>query len=1416
MPSAPVRVLLTLSITCGAVLALSCSEDSKPPAPPAETEPPPFNAFDPTLTCPVGQVGWDFTTGGGISGEPFSSSPVRGIRIQKAWYAYNCANVAGFDFTSTTATLCDSKDQCDWFISTPTDLAHGCTKKAIVEWKCGVESPVYTLTIDNEARDQHLRPTCGGKMEIVSASYGYNCGVSGAVQTAQTDTMSDACNDYRRCTFDPNVVFGDPAVGCGKRMRVQYRCGSDNTLLTSETGQELVSFACPVLDAPDSPTVSVVAATYGQSCAGGLTVAQQAAHLGKVKDLCDGKVACAVLANNDNFGDPKAGCAKSLEVSYKCGSGTSTYKVSAAESGQAVLTCVTEASLANAGIKIVSGSFGDNCNAGLLGNQTTQVNQACAGKNSCTVGPQGGDPARGCGKTFAVKYRCGDNPTTFASVIAAEATGKTTTVSCAAPIYIRSATFGGNCNASFSGNLTSAVKGSCENTLGVCDYVVSYPYDPARGCGKTFVGTYTCGLDPTVRTVTRAAEATGQTVRFECPVLPPPPTVKTPKGCIPATCSGKTSRNADLACVSDPKLQDLSTFALTSIAISPAGEQSAFGGKIYANSAYYITGSFTHTGTPVNAPLALWATDVFKNKTTGVTTEGFACVLTNVNIQSDGKAGTKTTPLFSNIVSGDCFSQQSSWGDAANRLGMTEAAFRAAYSLAGNKLRASLDPTGKFYVKMARPNPPGFFYKPSIPWVDIIAYYAQTEVTGFTSTAFTFDANPPTVEVGVSTAKLNTAAVALELFSRQDDPSVDVDFTWYASGQHIMNPYAAIENSPTIGALPKGNNLWDRQLRGEVEIYPMGKPTETMSLSGTAGIPVKKALATGTTESAKLQLPRDVIERMFDDWKPYNAFGVRLCMRMNGLAKTAGKQCLPNITVNGLAWNACIGPNLTCQEAGTLAVSSRDAVQRPLEYQRANANVANTKNASSGDSRAKGNQMSGHQNECKVVGTKRTCTAVRANDNQNKGAFGSTYYATNQESHRAQDGGKASAGVDMSGELYGFQVLDMMDSQQEASNNLTASGGWEKPSITLNITPPWDLIIGSASLATKFDPYPIKPVVTKGRYANETGMGIGIGIEGALSFGPIPASIEASATAGISLTLAFTVKFVPENPYPCIGNRGSKCFELNTTRKSMADASGICNRKGGRLAEMITAADQAGITAAAAPAKDWVWLGGQTSFEFTSGKCSRPEYRGDAACLNAATVWYRWIGSDRVFGYISPTDKKGYVYPSAIPTTWIDFTRTIPNTQGIAFKEKTFLEDFYQTDARPFVCEYEAAKTVMYEGFEVRLKLGAGAGVGASICTPHSSLGLCLRVGINFVDASIQPGLTYDHFTLLDEKLQVFGTRGNTLVDIPWELRVLTGSVDAQLNFLFFNINWTVASFSGYRVAGGNLFKYNWPARQDY
>ena len=240
----------------------------------------------------------------------------------------------------------------------------------------------------------------------------------------------------------------------------------------------------------------------GRTARSGLTPTEQAAQLAKVGPLCDGKVACAVLAGLATFGnDPKPNCAKELEVAYKCGSGAATYRVKAHGRQQAVATCVTEESLALSGIRIVSASYGENCRGENAGNHTAAANKACFGRDAAGRPAEGRSRARlrqDVHRQVPLRERADD-------LLRLDRGGSRRQDH---RDQLRGAdlrSFGHLRRQlqppNTEGNSTVSLKGVCENRRGVCDYPVGLHYDPAGGCAKDFAATYTCGLDPTVRTV---------------------------------------------------------------------------------------------------------------------------------------------------------------------------------------------------------------------------------------------------------------------------------------------------------------------------------------------------------------------------------------------------------------------------------------------------------------------------------------------------------------------------------------------------------------------------------------------------------------------------------------------------------------------------------------------------------------------------------------------------------------------------------------------------------------------------------------------------------------------------------------------------------------------------------------------------
>lgn len=76
---------------------------------------------------------------------------------------------------------------------------------------------------------------------------------------------------------------------------------------------------------------------------------------------------------------------------------------------------------AAAPIKVVSGTYGRNCN-GKPGNATTALAKACDGHGSCdfSIDPAAlEDPSPNCNKDFAAEWKCGDGNVVYSAALSA-------------------------------------------------------------------------------------------------------------------------------------------------------------------------------------------------------------------------------------------------------------------------------------------------------------------------------------------------------------------------------------------------------------------------------------------------------------------------------------------------------------------------------------------------------------------------------------------------------------------------------------------------------------------------------------------------------------------------------------------------------------------------------------------------------------------------------------------------------------------------------------------------------------------------------------------------------------------------------------------------------------------------------------
>jgi hypothetical protein len=85
-----------------------------------------------------------------------------------------------------------------------------------------------------------------GNMQIVSASYGLNCGAPSGNVTTQ---LADFCNSTAICEYPIDVnKIGDPRRGCAKDYQVEYRCGgfglSKSASVSAEASGKVVRLQC--------------------------------------------------------------------------------------------------------------------------------------------------------------------------------------------------------------------------------------------------------------------------------------------------------------------------------------------------------------------------------------------------------------------------------------------------------------------------------------------------------------------------------------------------------------------------------------------------------------------------------------------------------------------------------------------------------------------------------------------------------------------------------------------------------------------------------------------------------------------------------------------------------------------------------------------------------------------------------------------------------------------------------------------------------------------------------------------------------------------------------------------------------------------------------------------------------------------
>ncbi|XP_069114973.1 IgGFc-binding protein-like [Argopecten irradians] len=277
----------------------------------------------------------------------------------------------------------------------------------------------------------------GEVIEITSASYGRKSRTicpHNSIRTLNCDAKSSMpkvkewCNEKQTCVLiASNSKFGDPCGGTYKYLDVKYTCRkaketNGNAAVICENNRKTIQ-----CDAGE--VIEITSASYGRKSR---TICPHnsirtlncdaKSSMSKVKEWCNEKQTCILIASNAMFGDPCGGTYKYLDVKYTCRKVKETKTASPNLNSELLCEHKTKSIRCDGGrtIKITKASYGRTTKSICPHNsiRTTKcdaksamskVREACDGRDTCVLSASNsvfGDPCRGTFKYLEVQYAC--------------------------------------------------------------------------------------------------------------------------------------------------------------------------------------------------------------------------------------------------------------------------------------------------------------------------------------------------------------------------------------------------------------------------------------------------------------------------------------------------------------------------------------------------------------------------------------------------------------------------------------------------------------------------------------------------------------------------------------------------------------------------------------------------------------------------------------------------------------------------------------------------------------------------------------------------------------------------------------------------------------------------------------------------
>ncbi len=580
-----------------------------------------------------------------------------------------------------------------------------------------------------------------------------------------------------------------------------------------------------------------------------------------MKARCDGKRTCSppayVGGSGLGFYTSPDGGTQSLgnrsRYRYTCGtlvnSVTKETTIDQYQSANAIdLDCPTSATdLLETGVRLVTVTPSE---------RTLELSRLCGGRDTC-VAPVG----------VTATYRCADDPA-VKTTVQDDRNESSRRLDCRTRVNVVAVTSDGQYQC-----FNAPGSWACSGQLGTCNYTPALAEWTSLGgarfrCGTTIIS-YTCGCDPTIKTVRCPPASDGLACTLggiSAPPLtcPSVATACTRKACVPKFCTGATRRNADLACVNDANIKPthFGTMPVVNDWVPlPDGGSDPVGRPMTAPAAgaaytyksdfpYNVFSSVTYQTadrTALNEKTSgvVWAYDQFEKKTGargldgGVLTQtvyGLRCVIGEASLRGAERPSPVAGYRFA-LMGGKgqtlpttCFEQDgyndpaTSFFDASKRAGLEESQFRSRYDFSRSWVTSSFDPHGlsSSRRRLVSPgvfstavgmNPIGFFYDPKRDYVSMFDYYGQSAQFAVAKPARFVPSTE--IELGALLQVVSYGDLTLDVEEPDFLPSLDVDFGWYLRGDAPANPYSP---RTRVANNPPNTSLRDRNLRMSVEM----------------------------------------------------------------------------------------------------------------------------------------------------------------------------------------------------------------------------------------------------------------------------------------------------------------------------------------------------------------------------------------------------------------------------------------------------------------------------------------------------------------------------------------------------------------------------------------------------------------------